>query len=97
MLELWIGDTLHIGRRRDAMVWSATPTASPPDGVIYTAVSKENCDLPENDNAMSVNFLITEGQENLNITCYDALAGRPSDSSLVINETKCEYKSLMIV
>ena len=68
-----------------------TPTGLPPAGVNYTALKDEDCNLPEKDNTMSVKFIITKELKNLTIKCYDFIADKYSDSSLIIRETKCEY------
>ena len=91
ILELYIGDAFSIRCERGQKGWKTYTTASPPADEKYTALTKDDCILPEKDNTMSVKFIITEGLKNLNITCYDAEAKRYSDLSLVITETKCEY------
>ena len=90
-LELMIGDNFGIRCERDPRGLFTEPRGSQPAGVNYTALTKKDCNLPERDTTMSVEFIITEGMKNLNITCYDAEAYRYSNSSLVIRETKCEY------
>ena len=77
--------------KRTSRGWEADPPGSPPAGVNFTALKNEDCNLPENDNTMSVKFIITEGLKNLNISCRDVWAESYSDKFLVIRETKCEY------
>ena len=96
ILELWIGNTFSIGCKRNDKGLFAPPTGPPPAGVNLTALTKEDCNLPEKDNTMSVKFIITRGLENLTITCYDARADIYSDYFLVIRETKCEYTLINI-
>ena len=95
-LALKIGDKFDLRCQREPAGWYAPPTASAPAGVNYTALTKDDCNLPEKDNTMSVKFIITEELKNLNITCRDVWADRYSDSSLVITETKCEYTLINI-
>ena len=90
-LELSIGDNFGIQCERNPRGLFTDPRGSPPAGVNYTAVTREDCNLPENDNTLSVEFIITKGLKNLTITCYDYVAERYSNSSLFIGET-CEYK-----
>ena len=90
-VELLIGDNFSIRCERNSRGLLEDPQNPPRAGVNYTAVSREDCNIPEKDNTMSVEFIITEGLKNLNITCYDDVAARYSDSSLFIRETKCEY------
>ena len=90
-LELWIGNTFSIGCKRNDKGLFAYLIRSPPAGVNYTVLTDEDCNLPVKDNTMTVEFIITEGLKNLNITCYDDVAARYSHSSLFIRETKCEY------
>ena len=91
ILELFIGDTFSMECKRTSRGWEADPPGSPPAGVNFTALKNEDCNLPENNNTMSVKFIITEGLKNLNISCRDVWAERYSDKFLVIRETKCEY------
>ena len=89
-LALRIEDEFKIQCERSFGVWKLAPMNSPPAGVTFTPLTKEDCNLPEKDNTMTVNFNITEGLENLNITCYDIRAGELSNWFLLIKETKCE-------
>ena len=90
-LSLRIGDEFQIQCQRGLGPWVLSQVKSPPAGVTFTALTDEDCNLPEKDNTMSVNFNITEGLKNLNITCLDFHTLRFSNSSLLIKETKCEY------
>ena len=90
ILALRIEDEFEIRCERVYGVWKLVQVKSPPAGVTFTPLTDEDCNLPEKDNSMSVNFNITEGLENLNITCADYNTGI-SNSSLLIKETKCEY------
>ena len=85
-----IGDEFRIQCQRGFDGWELVPVNSPPAGVTFTPLRKEDCNLPDKGNTLSVNFNITEGLENLNITCADYDTGI-SNSSLLIKETKCEY------
>ena len=87
---LWIGNEFEIECQRSFGVWKLVPVNSPPAGVTFTPLTKEDCNLPEKGNTMTVNFNITRGLENLNITCFDFRTGELSNSFLLINETKCE-------
>ena len=90
-LELLIGGNFSVRCEQNSRGLFADPRGSQPAGVNYTALTKKDCNLPERDNTMSVEFIITEELKNLNITCYDGKAERYSNSSLVIRDTKCEY------
>ena len=70
--------------------WRFDMSLSPLAGVTFTALKNEDCNLPEKSNTMSVQFNITKGLTNLNITCVDFHTGKLSNSFLLINETKCE-------
>ena len=91
ILALRIEDKFQIQCQRVGGAWELAQVESPPAGATFTPLKKEDCNLPENDKTMSVNFNITEGLENLNITCHDLDTGKKSNSSLLIKETKCEY------
>ena len=90
ILALRIEDEFEIRCEKAYGGWELGPMTSPPAGVTFTPLTKEDCNLPDKDNTLSVNFNITEGLENLNITCADHNTGI-SNSSLLIKETKCEY------
>ena len=77
-------------------IWYGQYGNYPPFGVNYTDLSDKDCNLPEKDNTMSVEFIITEELKDLTIRCYDPQAEKYSDSSLVIKETKCEYTLINI-
>ena len=67
-LALRIGDEFQIQCQRGFGPWVLSQVKSPPAGVTFTPLTDEDCNLPEKDNTMSVNFNITEGLENLNKT-----------------------------
>ena len=96
ILALKIGDRFNLRCERESATWEANPKGNPPAGVNYTTLTYRDCNLPEKDNTISVEFIITEGLKNLNITCYDVLAQRYSESSLIIRETKREYTLICI-
>ena len=95
MLHLRVGDTHNIDCDRETTKWYFDTFGRRPADVNYTDLTRKDCHLLEKNNTMSVEFIITEGLKNLNITCVlylkpEVLAARYSDSSLVIRETKCE-------
>ena len=96
ILALKIGDTFDLRCQREPSGWYAPPTASPPAGLNYTTLTKDDCNLPQKDNTMSVKFIITEGLKNLTIKCHDLYAARYSESFLIITETKREYTLICI-
>ena len=82
---------------RDFDKWEVAPSGSLPDGVVYKALTDDDCDLPNKEQTLSVHFNITAGLKNVNITCYDRETQSYANSSLVIKETKCEYAFLIII
>ena len=99
MLQLLIGDTFNIECLRNPGGWCASLSYPPLAGVNITALTKEDCELLEKDNTMSVKFIITEGLKNLNITCFEQpleLKAARFSEFLFIRETKREYTLIYI-
>ena len=95
VLHLLVGDTHKLDCDREHTKWGWETFGRLPADVNYTELTRKDCCLLEKDKTMSVEFIITEGLKNLNITCVlyldpDTWAGKYSYSSLVIRETKCE-------
>lgn len=67
-------------------VWTKSVADLP--GIEYSAVT--NCNLPMNANTLTVNFNITEGLKDKNISCQTLPANAVSDSILNIQELKCK-------
>ena len=90
-LGLLLGGSLSFTCQRNFNGWVST-TYEIPHGVVHRALTDDDCDLTNKDQTMSVNFNITEGLLNKNITCRDENTGIHADSFLVISAVKCEYK-----
>ena len=87
----------NIQCQRTYAKWQVLPFGSLPDGVVYKALTDDDCDLPNKEQTLSVHFNITAGLKNVNITCYDRETQSYANSSLVIKETKCEYAFFIII
>ena len=60
-------------------------------GIEYSAITNDDCNLPMNANTITVNFNITEGLKDKEITCQLPVTNTISDSTLNILQLKSKY------
>ena len=65
-------------------------------GIEYSAITNDDCNLPMNANTITVNFNITEGLKDKEITCELPVTNTISDSTLNIQQLISKYITLAL-